>query len=37
VTGTVPEKKFVTLKTTCSVAGTIVIDGEATLMVPSKP
>ncbi len=36
VTGTVPEKKFVTLKTTCSVAGNIVIDGEATLMVPSK-
>jgi 3-hydroxybutyryl-CoA dehydratase len=37
VTGTVPEKKFVTLKTTCSVAGKVVIDGEATLMVPSKP
>jgi 3-hydroxybutyryl-CoA dehydratase len=37
VTGTLPEKKFVTLKTSCSVAGKVVIDGEATLMVPSKP
>jgi len=37
VVGTVPEKKFVTFKTTCSVAGKIVVDGEATLMVPSKP
>jgi 3-hydroxybutyryl-CoA dehydratase len=37
VTGTVPEKKFVTLKTTCSIAGKVVIDGEATMMVPSKP
>jgi len=36
VTGTVPEKKFVTFKTTCSVAGKIVVDGDATLMVPSK-
>ncbi len=36
VLSTAPEKKFVTLKTTCSVAGKIVIDGEATLMVPSK-
>lgn len=36
VVGTVPEKKFVTFKTTCSVAGKIVVDGEATLMVPSK-
>jgi 3-hydroxybutyryl-CoA dehydratase len=36
VTGTVPEKKFVTLKTSCSVGGKVVIDGEATLMVPSK-
>ena len=36
VVSTVPEKKFVVLKTTCSVADKIVIDGEATLMVPSK-
>ncbi|PKL23043.1 MAG: (R)-hydratase [Spirochaetae bacterium HGW-Spirochaetae-3] len=36
VIGTVPEKKFVTFKTTCSVSGKIVIDGEATLMVPSN-
>lgn len=36
VVGVVPEKKFVTFKTTCSVAGKVVVDGEATLMVPSK-
>ena len=36
VLSTVPEKKFVTLKTPCLVAGKAVIDGEATLMVPSK-
>lgn len=36
VTATVPEKKFVTFKTTCTVAGKVVVDGEATLMVPSK-
>ncbi|HSV29502.1 MAG TPA: MaoC family dehydratase [Candidatus Omnitrophota bacterium] len=36
VTATTPEKKFVTFKTTCSVAGKVVVDGEATLMVPSK-
>ncbi len=36
VQATVPEKKFVTFKTTCSVAGKIVVDGEATLMVPSR-
>jgi 3-hydroxybutyryl-CoA dehydratase len=36
VTSLVPEKKFATFKTTCSVAGKIVMDGEATLMVPSK-
>lgn len=28
--------KRVTLKTTCSVGDTVVIDGEATVMVPSK-
>lgn len=32
-----PEKKFVTMKTLCSVAGKTVIEGEAVLMVPSKP
>ena len=36
VTALTPEKKFATFKTTCSVAGKIVMDGEATLMVPSK-
>lgn len=36
VLSTVPEKKFVTLKTTCSVNGKLVVDGEATLMVPSR-
>jgi len=36
VTALVPEKKFATFKTTCSVGGKVVIDGEATLMVPSK-
>lgn len=36
VVSTLPEKKFVTLKTSCTVAGKLVVDGEATLMVPSK-
>ena len=36
VLSTVPEKKFVVLKTSCTVAGKTVIDGEATLMVPSR-
>ncbi len=36
VTGKVPEKKFVTFKTTCTVADKVVVDGEATLMVPLK-
>jgi 3-hydroxybutyryl-CoA dehydratase len=36
VTALVPEKKFATFKTTCSVGGKVVLDGEATLMVPSK-
>jgi 3-hydroxybutyryl-CoA dehydratase len=36
VTALVPEKKFATFKTTASVAGKVVLDGEATLMVPSK-
>ena len=36
VTKVVPEKKFVELKTTCSVGDKLVIDGEATVMVPSR-
>lgn len=36
VTATNPEKKFVTFRTTCEVGGKVVVDGEATLMVPSK-
>jgi 3-hydroxybutyryl-CoA dehydratase len=36
VLSTLPEKKFVIFKTTCSVAGKVVIDGEATLLVPSR-
>jgi 3-hydroxybutyryl-CoA dehydratase len=35
-TGKQPEKNFVTFRTTCSVGDKIVIDGEATLMVPSR-
>ena len=37
VTARAPEKKFVTFKTQCLVGDTVVIDGEATLMVPTKP
>ena len=36
VTALVPEKKFVTFRTTCSVGSKLVIDGEATLMVPAR-
>jgi 3-hydroxybutyryl-CoA dehydratase len=36
LTALVPEKKFATFRTTCSVGGKMVMDGEATLMVPSK-
>jgi len=36
VTALIPEKKFVTFRTTCSVGSKLVIDGEATLMVPSR-
>lgn len=35
VTELVPEKHHARLETTCSVGGKIVIDGEATLLVPS--
>lgn len=36
VTALNPEKKFATFKTTCSVGDKVVLDGEATLMVPTK-
>ncbi len=36
VTKVVPEKKFVELKTICTVGDKIVIDGEATVMVPAR-
>ncbi len=36
VTALVPAKKFATFRTTCSVAGKVVVDGEATLMVPGR-
>lgn len=36
VLSTTPEKKFVTFKTQCLVKGKAVIDGDATIMVPSK-
>lgn len=36
VTGLVQERKFVTFRTICSVDGRIVLEGEATLMVPSR-
>lgn len=35
VTALNPEKKFATFKTTCSVGDKVVLDGEATLMVPT--
>ncbi len=36
VTKLIPEKKFIELKTVCSVGGKPVVDGEATIMVPSR-
>jgi 3-hydroxybutyryl-CoA dehydratase len=36
VTALNADKKFATFKTTCSVGDKVVLDGEATLMVPSK-
>lgn len=36
VTSKVPEKKFVAFSTVCSVGGKPVLEGEATLMVPTK-
>ncbi|MCF8479708.1 MAG: MaoC family dehydratase [Rhodospirillum sp.] len=37
VTALVPAKKFVTLRTLCTVGGKPVVDGEATVMVSSRP
>ena len=37
VTKLIPEKKFVELKTQCFVKGKVVLDGEATVMVPARP
>ena len=37
ITALDPAKKRATLKTTCTVAGKPVIEGEATVMVPSRP
>ena len=36
VTGQLPDKKFVTFKTQCLVGDKVVIDGDATLMVPVR-
>lgn len=36
VTTLTPEKKFATFKTQCLVGDKVVLDGEATLMVPTK-
>jgi len=36
ITALAPEKKFATFKTQCLVGDKVVLDGEATLMVPSK-
>ena len=36
VTKLVPEKRFVEIKTQCLVKGRVVLDGEATVMVPSR-
>lgn len=35
-TGIMPDKKFCTFRTQCLVKGKVVIDGEATIMVPSR-
>ena len=36
VTEMIPGKNRVVLKTTCSVGDTVVIDGDATVMVPTR-
>jgi 3-hydroxybutyryl-CoA dehydratase len=37
ITEIIPEKRRVVLKTTCSVGGKVVIDGEAVALVPNRP
>ena len=37
VTALDAEKKRATFKTTCTVKGSVVIEGEATVMPPSRP
>ena len=32
----IADKKFIKMRTTCTVGGKIVLDGEATIMVPSR-
>lgn len=36
ITKLIPEKRFIELKTVCSVGGKVVVDGEATIMVPTR-
>jgi len=36
VVATVPEKRFVELKTVCTVGDKVVVDGDALVMVPSR-
>ena len=36
ITGLIPEKHFATFKTQCFVGDKLVVDGEATLLVPSR-
>ncbi|MBF0392105.1 MAG: MaoC family dehydratase [Alphaproteobacteria bacterium] len=36
ITELIPEKKRATFKTVCTVGETVVLDGEASLMVPSR-
>ncbi len=37
ITALDPAKRRATMKTTCTVDGTVVIDGEAVVMVPARP
>jgi len=36
VTKIIPEKRFIEMSTVCTVGGRVVLDGEATIMVPSR-
>ncbi len=36
VTSLIPEKRLIEMDTVCSVGGEVVLDGEATVLVPSK-